>query len=297
MTSRFSDTAGLLKRATYASVATAVMLIFVKLSAWLMTGSVSILASLVDSIMDSLASLINLFAVRYSLQPADAEHRFGHGKAEPLAGLAQAAFISGSAVFLILQAIDRLRYPHELEDMVIGIGVMVFAIVITLILLSFQRYVIRKTGSTAIQADSLHYTTDLLTNLSILLALFLSSQGLTWADPVFAIGVALYITYSAFHIGYGAFQLLMNRELPVDIQQKILTVAEDNPAVLGIHDLRTRQSGQTRFVQLHLELDKNLSLQEAHAIADDVETGIKAFIPDVEVIIHQDPVSATAKII
>ena len=286
-----ADNARLLKLASAASVATAGSLVLAKLAAWYVTGSVSLLASLVDSVMDSIASLINMVAIRYSLQPADAEHRFGHGKAEPLAGLAQAAFISGSAVFLIFHAVDRLRYPHELEHMGIGYGVMLLAIVLTVALLALQRHVIRLTGSTAIRADALHYATDLLTNLSIIFALYLASLGFNWADAVFAIGIALYIFYSAFRIGYDAFQQLMDRELSADIQQQILSIAKSNSAVLGVHELRTRQSGRTRFVQLHLELDQNLSLSRAHEIADEVEAGIKSFLPDAEIIIHQDPVS------
>jgi ferrous-iron efflux pump FieF len=283
------DRAGLLKLASVASVITAGFLIVAKLIAWYLTGSVSLLASLVDSVMDSIASLINLFAIRYSLQPADEDHRFGHGKAEPLAGLAQAAFIAGSAIFLVLHAIDRLHYPHPIEQVGIGVGVMVLAIVLTLVLLAIQRYVIRKTDSAAIRADSLHYATDLLTNMSILLALYLSTLGWTWADPVFAIAVAIYIFYSAFHIGHDAFQQLMDRELPDDILERIQATAMSHPAVTGTHETRTRQAGYTRFVQLHLELDESLTLKEAHAIADEVEAEIKAFLPGAEVIIHQDP--------
>lgn len=289
------DRAGLLKLASVASVLTAGFLIVAKLAAWSVTGSVSLLASLVDSVMDSIASLINFFAIRYSLQPADEQHRFGHGKAEPLAGLAQAAFIAGSAVFLVFHAVDRLRFTHTLEQVGIGLGVMVLAIVMTLILLAIQRYVIQKTGSTAIRADSLHYLTDLLTNISVLLALYLSTLGLTWADPVFAIGVAIYIFYSAFSIGYVAFQQLMDRELPDDILEKIQSTALSHPEVLGTHETRTRQAGHTRFVQLHLELDENLPLKRAHAIADEVEAEILAFLPDAEVIIHQDPADDSDK--
>jgi len=286
-----SARAGLLRLATRASVITAVVLILAKLAAWLVTGSVSILASLVDSVMDSLASLINLFAVRYSLQPADAEHRFGHGKAEPLAALAQAAFISGSAIFLILHAIDRLRYPHPMEAVGVGVLVMGFSILVTLGLLAIQRYVIRKTGSTAIRADALHYASDLLTNASIILALYFASRGWNWADPVFAVVVAIYLFISAVRIGYTALQQLMDRELPDKIQHRILAAASKVPGVIGVHDLRTRQSGQTRFVQLHLELDAGLPLGEAHAIADTVDGRIKAILPDAEIIIHQDPVA------
>ena len=287
--------AALLKLASVASVITASFLIVAKLIAWYMTGSVSLLASLVDSVMDSIASLINLFAIRYSLQPADEEHRFGHGKAEPLAGLAQAAFIAGSAIFLILHAIDRLRFSHQVEHVGIGYGVMVLAIVLTVVLLVIQRYVINRTNSTAIRADSLHYKTDLLTNMSILLALYLSTLGWTWADPVFAIAVAIYIFYSAFHIGHEAFQQLMDRELPDEILQKIQDTAMSHEAVLGTHEMRTRQSGHTRFVQLHLELDENLSLKQAHEIADEVESEIKSFLHGAEVIIHQDPSNDSVK--
>jgi ferrous-iron efflux pump FieF len=283
------DHAGLLKLASVASVLTAGFLIVAKLVAWSMTGSVSLLASLVDSVMDSIASLINLFAIRYSLQPADEQHRFGHGKAEPLAGLTQAAFIAGSAVFLVFHAIDRLRFTHALEQVGVGLGVMVLAIVMTLGLLVIQRYVIKKTDSTAIRADSLHYLTDLLTNVCVLLALYLSTLGWTWADPVFAIAVAIYIFYSAFQIGHEAFQQLMDRQLPDDILQQIRATAMNHPEVTGTHEMRTRQAGHTRFVQLHLVLDENLSLKRAHAIADEVEAEILKFLPGAEVLIHQDP--------
>ena len=288
----FEAKSRLLHLATYASVATALVLIITKLVAWFLTGSVSILASLVDSVMDSLASLINLAAVRYSLQPPDAEHRFGHGKAESLAGLAQAAFICGSAIFLVLHAIERIRFPHELEELSIGIGVMLVAIVLTLGLLAIQKHVVARTGSTAIKADALHYTTDVLTNASIIAALYLSSLGWAWVDPVSAIVIAIYIFYCAMKIGTEAFQLLMDRELPEEVQQQIIEIALKHHKVHGIHDLKTRQSGQTRFVQLHLEMDDALPLIQAHQVADEVEAAINAVMPDTEVLIHQDPVSA-----
>jgi len=284
-----TDKAKQLRIATYASVLTALALIALKLAAWLWTGSVSILASLIDSLMDSIASVINLFAVRYSLMPPDEEHRFGHGKAEPLAGLAQAAFICGSAVFLVLHAIDRLRFPRDLQQLEIGVAVMAVAIVLTAGLLVIQRRVIRQTQSAAIRADSLHYSTDLLTNLSVIIALFLATYGWAWADSVMAIAVAAYILYGATRIGYDAIQHLLDRELPAETQEQILAIAHENPQVRGAHDLRTRQSGQVKFVQLHLELDAELTLAQAHEIADGVEKEISALVPDAEVIIHQDP--------
>ena len=289
------DRAGLLKLASVASVVTAGILIVAKLAAYAVTGSVSLLASLVDSVMDSFASLINLFAIRYSLQPPDAQHRFGHGKAEPLAGLAQSAFIAGSAIFLVFHAIDRLQHSRALEQIGVGVVVMAVAIVMTLGLLAIQRYVIRRTGSTAIRADSLHYLTDLLTNMSVLLALYLSSLGWTWADPVFAIAVAIYIFYSAFQIGHEAFQQLMDRQLPDDVLKEIRATAMRHPEVNGTHELRTRQAGHTKFVQLHLELDENMSLKSAHAVADQVEKEILALLPDAEVIIHQDLIDDSGK--
>ena len=279
----------LLHLATTASVATAAILIIAKLAAWLVTGSVSVLASLVDSLMDALASLINLFAVRYSLQPADAEHRYGHGKAEALAGLGQSTFIAGSAVFLVLESIDRLIHPKPLNDLAVGMAVMLFAILVTLILVMIQRYVVRRTGSTAIKADSLHYVTDLVTNASILVALVLGALGWPGLDPWFALGIAAYILYSAWQIGREAVHLLMDRELPEDVRERIVALAYAPPLVRGVHDLRTRQSGHTYFIQLHLELDDELALRDAHAVADEVEHSIRAAFADAEVIVHQDP--------
>ena len=287
------DRAKQLRIATYASVATAVVLVSMKLGAWLMTGSVSILASLMDSLMDSAASALNLLAVRYSLMPADKEHRFGHGKAEPLAGLAQAAFISGSAVFLILHAVERLRFPRAVEEVGIGVAVMVVSIVLTALLLLIQRRAIQQTQSSAIRADALHYATDLLTNLTVIVALLLSKYGWVWADSAMAMLVAVYIFYSAARIGYEAVQQLLDRELGAETQEQILTIVRREPEVRGIHDLRTRQSGQVQFVQLHLELDGGLALEHAHAIADRIEREISTLLPDAEVIIHQDPSDVT----
>lgn len=281
----------LLHFATTASVVTASILIVVKLFAWLLTGSVSVLASLVDSLMDSAASVINLVAVRYSLQPADEEHRFGHGKAEALAGLGQATFIMGSALFLILEAVDRLLHPKPLEQALVGVGVMVFAIAATLVLLLIQRHVVKLTGSTAIKADSLHYATDLITNASIILALVLSMLGWSGLDPVFALAIAMYIIYSAWQIGSEAVALLMDRELPEEIKTRIVELAYQPSEVLGVHDLRTRQSGHMYFIQVHLEMQDDLSLHAVHDVAEIVETDIRNAYPGSQIIVHLDPVS------
>ncbi len=286
-----SEAGRLLRWATYASVATALLLIAGKLAAALLTGSVSVLAALVDSMMDAAASIINLLAVHYALQPPDHEHRFGHGKAEPLAGLVQAAFIAGSAVFLILHAVDRLLHPQPVQDALVGVGVLAFSMAATGALLLFQHHVIRRTGSTAIRADALHYATDLLTNGSTIIALGLALLGWPLADPVFAIGIALYILYSAAQIGHESVQLLMDRELGPEVHTRIKEIVRAHPLVAGVHDVRTRRSGQTCFIQLHLMLEDQMPLVEAHRVSDEVEAAILAAFPNADVLIHEDPAS------
>lgn len=286
------ETERLLKLATTASVVTAVVLIAAKFAAYLLTNSVSVLASLIDSLMDAGASLINLFAVRYALAPPDPEHRYGHGKAESIAGLAQSMFIAGSGLFLILEAFDRMVHPEPLEELGIGLAVMIFAIIATLILLAIQYYVIRRTHSTAIRADALHYKTDLLTNGATIVALFLTQIGWVGVDPLFGLAIAAYILYSAWGIGREAMHDLLDRELSDEKRAKIIELATENPRVRGVHDLRTRLSGRTEFIQMHLELDDDLPLIEAHAIADEVEKKIMQALPMADVVIHQDPVSA-----
>jgi ferrous-iron efflux pump FieF len=284
----------LLRRATAASVAVAMVLLTAKLWVWLVTGSVSLLASLVDSLMDALASMINLLAVRYSLRPADAEHRFGHGKAEALAGLGQAAFILGSAVFLALQGVERLLRPQPIETPALGIAVMLVSMALTLLLVLYQRRVIARTGSTAIRADALHYSSDLLANSAVILALALSVWGWPAADAVLALLLAVYIAGSAVRIGSSAVELLLDRELPDALRAQIVALAYGPAAVRGVHDLRSWQSGQRSFVQLHLELDDQLSLLEAYAIAAEVAVAIEHAVPGCEVIVHEDPCSTVA---
>jgi ferrous-iron efflux pump FieF len=281
--------AELLRLATIASVTTASLLIVVKLGAWLVTGSVSVLASLIDSLLDAAASVINFMAVRYALMPADAEHRFGHGKAEYLAGLAQSTFIGGSAIFLVLISIDRLLHPQPVQQVTVGVAVMGFSIVATAVLLAIQHHVIRRTQSVAIRADALHYATDFLTNASIIVALLLAAYGWPGFDPLFALGISAYILYSAWRIGYEAVQLLMDRELPEDIQEGIRRIAMVHPHVRRIHDLRTRKAGHIQFIQLHLEMDGDIPLSQAHTIGDEVTAQIEQAYPGADVLIHHDP--------
>lgn len=279
----------LIRRATYASVTAAVFLILIKLFAFLATNSIALLATLVDSLLDAGASLINLFAVRHALTPADEEHRFGHGKAEALAGLGQAAFIAGSAIFLFLEAISRLINPHVVEASAIGVSVMLISIVTTLTLVSYQQRVIKQTQSVAISADSLHYKGDLLVNVAVIIALILATQfALPKADPILCLLIAIYILYNAWQIVKQSVDHLMDRELPDEMRTQIAQVAANHPDVFGFHDLRTRQSGPDLFIQLHLELDADLSLSEAHRISADVQAKILTLFPNADVIVHED---------
>jgi len=282
--------ARLLRLATVSSVTTATLLIAAKLSAFVITGSVSILASLIDSLLDAGASLVNMFAVNYSLSPPDEEHRFGHGKAESVAGLGQATLICGSGIYLIVESIGRLVDPPQLQDLGIGLAVMLFSIFATLVLLAIQHYVIERTQSVAIRADSLHYKTDLFTNTAIILALALTHWGWSGIDPIFALGVAVYVIYSAWQIGYEAFNDLLDKELPDESRQAILDIINKHPEVEGAHDLRTRLSGRTIYIQVHIELEGQMSLIQSHRISDEVEAALFDRFPNADVVIHQDPV-------
>lgn len=277
--------------AAWSATIVATVLLIVKIAVWWVTGSVSLLASVVDSLLDIAASSINLVVLKYALQPADKEHTFGHGKAESLAALAQSMFISGSALFLVLNGIDRFFRPHEINQPELGIYVSLFAMVVTFGLVTFQKHVVRQTGSQAIAADSLHYQSDLYMNAAILLALVLSMYGLGQADSVFAIGIGIFILYSAFKMISEAVQSLLDRQLPESELLEIKTIATSVDRVHGIHQLRTRLSGPTRFIQLHLELDDQLPLIEAHQIADEVEAKLMKHFEGCDVLIHQDPVS------
>ena len=280
----------MMRRATAFAVAAAALMIAGKLGAWLATDSVSLLSALADSVMDVLASLINLFAVRHALQPPDREHRFGHGKAEPLAGLGQALFITASAIFLIVEAAGRILEPEPIRQAPVGIGVMGFAILVTAALVTYQRRVVRLTGSTAIRADSLHYASDILVDIGVIVALVLAmTLGWGLADPIIAILIAGVIIHAAFRVAKGAIEQLMDREFPDEDRERIRQIVLAHPDVLDCHDLRTRRSGIDSFIQVHVEMDRSLTLMRAHEISDDVEARIRAAFPHAEVLIHADP--------
>jgi len=278
------------RMATYASVAVAAVLIAVKFAAWLETGSVALLSSLVDSLLDAVASLVNLVAVRHAMSPADREHRFGHGKAEPLAVLGQSAFITGSAMLLLAEAVRRLIWPVPVENPPAGIAVMIFSIAVTIALVLYQRHVVRRTGSIAITADELHYRSDLVLNTSVIAALLLGSVlDFPLLDPLFGAAIGIWIVYSAVRLARLSLFQLMDHELPDEEREKIRAIAQSHPDVAAAHDLRTRVAGPTAFIQIHIEMDGGLSLIRAHEISDEVEAELRAAYPHAEVMIHQDP--------
>jgi ferrous-iron efflux pump FieF len=282
--------ARLMRRATTASVAVAALMISIKLAAWIITDSVSLLSSLLDSVLDAAASILNLMAVRQAFVPADREHRFGHGKAEPLAGLGQAAFIGGSAVLLFIEAVHHLAQPVEVTHSAIGIAVMAVAIGITLALVAYQRYVIRHTGSLVVSADELHYRSDVVLNASVILALVISAAtDWRYADPLFGIAIGIWIIYGAWQVAQKALVQLMDHELPDADRARIRAIAQAHPEVTAVHDLRTRAAGPTAFIQVHLEMDGGMTLAEAHRVSDAVEAALLQAFPRTEVIIHQDP--------
>jgi len=285
-----SDGGRLRQRATYASVGVALTLIVAKLAAYLVTESVSILSSLIDSSTDLMASVVTLLAVRHALRPADSAHRYGHGKAEALAALAQAAFIGGSAAFLAIEAVRRVITPQPVTQGAIGIAVMVLSIVLTAGLVTYQRHVVARTGSVAIGADRLHYAGDLLMNSAVIAALLLTAwTGVSAIDPLFGLGIAAFLLHGARGVAMAALNVLMDRELPEAERTRIAALVAAHPGAKGMHDLRTRSTGTGVFIELHLELDPTINVVQAHDITDAVEHELRAAFPNAEVIIHQEP--------
>lgn len=281
--------AQLVRIATLASVSVAVTLLIIKFYAWVQTDSVSILASLLDSGFDIIASLMIMMAVYIAQIPADKEHRFGHGKAEPLAALAQSVFIAGSAVYLMIYSAERIWVQAEVEKVTIGLSVMILSLILTTGLVIFQKYVVRKTESTAIAADALHYLSDVLATLLIIISLFFVH--LNWVDPILAIFIAVWILHSAYQIAKKSINQLLDRELSEEMREEISSIILSTPKVLGFNDLRSYQSGPNRFVQLDLELDDKLTLLEAHDIAEQVTERLQNRFENLDVIVHQEPAS------
>ena len=280
----------LMRRAAIASLAISLLLAAIKLAAYLLTNSVAMLASFADSAMDLFTSTLNLIAIRSALQPADREHRFGHGKAEALAGMAQFAFITASAIFLVIQAVGRLVTPEPIGNATLALVVMAVSIAAAVGLIVYQRHVVARTGSVAVSADAMHYVGDLATNIGVVVASVLGKfVGWTHADPLIALFVAAMLVWSGYHVFRQSYDQLMDRELPDADREKIKAIVRAHPQVRALHDLRSRASGLNTFIQLHLELDPAMPLLRAHEISDEVEREVCAQFPRAEVIIHQDP--------
>jgi ferrous-iron efflux pump FieF len=286
-----SETIRLLpKLASYASLLVALTLVGLKIWAWVSTGSVSILSSLADSLLDVIASAITVVAVWASSRPADREHRFGHGKAEGLAALVQSMIITLSALYVCYEAIQRLIQPRPIEAPAVGLGVMVVSILLTFALVSFQRYVVKRTGSMAIAADAVHYRMDLLINAGVAIAVVLSSvSNFALIDPLVGIVISGYILHSIYGIATQALGVLLDRELPETDRAKIVAIATAHPEVRGFHDLRTRYGGSRYFIQFHLELAPETSLYRTHEILDEVEDEVRRAFPHSDIIVHPDP--------
>lgn len=283
--------ANLPKRAAIFAVTIASTLILAKLYGWWRTESLSLFSSLIDSVLDVMISIVNLCAIYYAAKPADNEHRFGHTSIEDIAGLVQAAFIAGSSAFILLEAVNRLFNPSAIPNSDLGINIMLFSIVMTSLLILYQRYVLRRSESLVVEADSLHYLTDVLVNIGVIVSLYLSqAYGMHLADPILAILIALYIFKTAWSIGIRAYNHLMDRELPDEEKEKILNVIHAHDGVKGIHQLKTRAAGSKVFIQFHLELDGKQTLFASHKIAEAIEVELEGLFPKAEIIVHQDPV-------
>jgi ferrous-iron efflux pump FieF len=279
----------LMRLATVASTSVAVILIVAKAAAWMVTDSVSMLSSLVDTSIDLVSSLVTLYAVRQALIPADAYHRFGHGKAEAVAGLVQAGFIAASGCALLFAVAERLGNPRQVREESLGLAVSALAICLTFGLVAFQRHVVARSGSIAIGADMAHYKTDLVATLATGIGLFVSGQ---IREPLVDSGiaglVALYLLHGGWTVGRRSLDMLMDRELPDDERQRIRHIVLSDPAVRGVHELRTRASGITKFIQLHVVLDPTLTLGAAHGISDRIQAAVRQAFPQAEIILHVD---------
>jgi ferrous-iron efflux pump FieF len=282
--------ATLTRRAAIASVTAATILLFLKAYAARATGSVAMLGSLADTGLDLLSSLVTLYAVSLAAQPADADHRFGHGKAEAIAALMQTLVIFGSAGAIGGRAMMTIGHAAPLTRPDIGIGVSLLAAAMTLALVAYQRHVVRVTGSIAIQTDHVHYQSDLFLNLAVVVAFALEAWGgVHGADAVFGMGIAMYLAWGAARAARAAVDMLMDREWPEAKRQTLLTVVARHPKVDGVHELRTRSSGVTDFIQFHVWLAPDMTVGAAHAIVDEIEADVASAFPGAEILIHVDP--------
>lgn len=286
-----SDNRALLARsAALASISVAVVLVALKTWATWRTGSTAMLGSLADSALDLIASLATLTGVWIASQPADHNHRFGHGKAEALAAIFQVMLIALSAFGIAARAVLQLAGQGETAAAEEGIAVSLIAIALTFALLGWQRYVMNRTRSLAIQTDHLHYKSDLLLNLAVIAALALDQfAGFGIADPLFGLAIAAWLALGAWNGASDAVDDLMDREWPEEKRLAFVEAAARHPELSNLHDLRTRTSGNRDFVQFHVDLPGQMTVEEAHDIIERVEEDLCGRFPGMELLIHIDP--------
>jgi ferrous-iron efflux pump FieF len=280
----------LVNQATLAAVSVALFLVATKTFAWWVSGSLTIQASLLDSFSDLFSSMINFFAVRYARKPANDEYRFGHGKAEALAGFLQSILIILSTFWIVWHAYKHHQMLEAITNHKLALWVMTISTVLTIGLVAFQLYTIKRTNSIAVKADLLHYQADVLSNVAAVVALIaMSWYGVGWVDTLFGVGIAVFLLYGSWGILKQSFNILMDKELDIEVRLDILKTIQAHPKVIEAHDLRTRSTGQQDFMQMHITLPSELSLQEAHIIGDEVELTLQTKYPHSQILIHLDP--------
>lgn len=276
--------------ASAAAIATVSTLIILKSIAYFLSGSTAILSTLADSITDAAISLMMLFAVKYSLKPADEQHRHGHGKIEGIASLFQGAFMAAAGLFIIFEAIHKFLSPEKVTHNILGIIIILIAIFLNLILVFIQRYCLKKAPSLAIEADHAHYKTDIFLNMSVIFALFSNYIGAPiWFDPLIAFGVAIYFFITAGKISIKSIDMLMDKEVSKSNRKIIEDIIANNEKALGMHDLRTRKSGMTLHISFDVEMDPDMTLCQSHDVVRELEQEIIKLFPNAEVLIHVDP--------
>lgn len=272
------------------TVSIVVFLVLLKTYAWAESGSASVLASLVDSFMDAGISGMNLLVIRLSMKPADDEHRYGHGKVEGLAALFQSAFIVGIAVFLLLESISRFINPNQMDSYMLGVGVMATSMVMSVVIVLIQKICMRHVPSLAVEADSAHYSSDVVVNAGTMIILLALKAGApAWIDPLFAIAVVAYLLLTVKHIGLKSINMLMDRELDPEIREKIKDIILSHPEAMGVHDLRTRQIGMRCSISFDVEMNPDKAFKDIHRYAREIEKSILSVFSNAEIMIHMDP--------
>ena len=293
MVTEDSKYARLVVMASLSSIMMALLLVIAKMLVWFFSNSITILASMTDSMMDLVTSVINYIAVRFAIKPPDEDHNYGHAKIEALAGLAQCAFISASAIFLLVSSINRYFNPVQLTNIDLGIYVTVLSLILTLFVVVFQTYVIKKTDSQIIAADRLHCQSDLYSNLAIIVSLLICSTGYEIADVIFALLITVYIAHGVYGIGVRSLNVLLDKKISNHLINDITSIMLATPGVLGLHEMRTRRVGNYIYIQVHMCIDRNISLEEAHAIAKNKQKAVLCKYSQADILIHMDPVNKT----